>query len=183
MKEITPVRLQVDGEYAILYIGGERAANLPNATFRRTNMLEFHVSGTPAYRSYIDSITVAVGLDPLYETLRDTGSFTTRGIYFDVGSATIRPESTPTLVQLEETLTKHGELRVRIEGHTDSTGTDGYNMGLSIRRAEAVQHYLVSKGIAVNRLEIAGFGERVPLASNATREGRAMNRRVEFIVR
>ncbi len=71
-------------------------------------------------------------------------------------------------------------LRIRITGHTDSIGTEAYNMGLSIRRAESVKRYLESKGIAKNRLETLGLGESQPLNDNATAAKRALNRRVEF---
>ena len=65
-------------------------------------------------------------------------------------------------------------------GHTDSIGTDAYNMKLSLRRAEAVKNYLVSEGISAKRIKVEGFGEANPVASNATAEGRAQNRRVEL---
>ena len=65
-------------------------------------------------------------------------------------------------------------------GYTDSIGTEQYNLGLSQRRANAVKEYLVSKGIAANRIYTEGKGEADPIASNATREGRAQNRRVEI---
>jgi OOP family OmpA-OmpF porin len=74
------------------------------------------------------------------------------------------------------------DVRVRVEGHTDSTGDAKYNLGLSYRRAESVKNYLVSKGIDANRLSVVGFGEDKPLVSNKTRAGRAVNRRVEFKV-
>jgi outer membrane protein OmpA-like peptidoglycan-associated protein len=74
-------------------------------------------------------------------------------------------------------------LRASLEGHTDSVGSDAYNLKLSKRRAEAVRDYLVSKGIAASRLTTEGYGESKPVASNDTAEGRAQNRRVEIIAR
>lgn len=183
MKGIVPIRLQVDGEYAILYVGSERAANIPNAAFKRTKMLEFHFTANQNYRSYLDSITVAVGLDPLYETLRETGSFTTRGIYFDSDSDRLQPESTPTLLQLENALTRHADLRIRIEGHTDSSGDDAHNLDLSERRAKAVVNYLTGRGIDASRLESKGLGESAPVADNESAAGRAQNRRVVIVLR
>jgi len=179
--KMTPVRFQADGEYAILYVGAERAANMPNAKFPRSSSIEFHVNANANYRSYIGEITVAVGVDDMYDALTRTGAFTTRGIYFDVGSHAIRPESTPTLIEIEETLKQHPELRVRIEGHTDSTGEDADNLRLSARRAQAVVDHLVAQGIPAARLEPAGKGEGVPVADNATPAGRQQNRRVVVV--
>ena len=73
-------------------------------------------------------------------------------------------------------------LKVQVEGHTDSVGTDAYNDGLSQRRSQAVVEYLVSKGIARDRLAAVGLGESKPIASNDTAKGRAMNRRTEFVI-
>jgi OOP family OmpA-OmpF porin len=70
--------------------------------------------------------------------------------------------------------------RVSVDGHTDATGPEAYNQGLSERRARAVRDYLVSKGVPGARLQAVGYGEANPIASNATREGRALNRRVEL---
>ena len=79
-------------------------------------------------------------------------------------------------------LVQHPELRIRIEGHTDSEGEDAYNQQLSEQRATAVRSYLVEKyGVAAQRLETAGLGESKPVADNATPEGRQQNRRVELV--
>ena len=71
---------------------------------------------------------------------------------------------------------------VEVAGHTDSTGAEEYNQGLSERRANSVKDYLVSKGVQAQRLQAKGYGESMPVASNDTKEGRAENRRVELIV-
>ncbi len=75
---------------------------------------------------------------------------------------------------------KNPDLRVEIDGHTDSTGTAAYNMALSEKRAEAIKDHLVTRGINPERLTTKGFGFTKPAASNDTKEGRAQNRRVEF---
>ena len=79
------------------------------------------------------------------------------------------------------TLKDWGDVKVEVAGHTDSVGTEEYNMGLSLRRAEAVRQYLVGKGIAADRLIVRGYGESRPVADNATAEGRFQNRRVELV--
>jgi OOP family OmpA-OmpF porin len=70
--------------------------------------------------------------------------------------------------------------RVRVEGHTDSYGSDAYNQKLSERRAASVEKYMIKKGVPADKIHSVGHGERKPIADNATKEGRAKNRRVEF---
>jgi outer membrane protein OmpA-like peptidoglycan-associated protein len=106
----------------------------------------------------------------------------THGILFDVGSATIRPESTPTLTDIGRTLQQHATLRLRIEGHTDDTGTPEGNQTLSQQRAESVRAFLMAEyGVPADRLEAVGMGQTVPAAPNDTEEGRQTNRRVELV--
>jgi len=99
---------------------------------------------------------------------------------FDFDKATIRPEYYKYLDDVVTVINNNPNLDVEIQGHTCSIGTEAYNQGLSERRARSVKKYLVSKGIAASRLTTVGFGETKPAVSNATREGRAKNRRVEF---
>jgi len=101
-------------------------------------------------------------------------------INFDFDSAAIREDSRSKLARVINTLKENPGIRVRIEGHADSTGPADYNQGLSLRRAEAVRKYLVDRGISITRLSVDGKGEAEPLVSNDTRAGRAVNRRVEF---
>ena len=104
------------------------------------------------------------------------------GINFEFDSAKISKDSESILNRAVATLRENPTIKVRIEGHTDSIGSEGYNLKLSQRRANAVRDYLVSKGIASERLEALGKGEAFPIVSNKTREARSQNRRVEFIV-
>lgn len=100
-------------------------------------------------------------------------------VLFDFDRATIRPDAAPILEPLLEMLQADPGMRIDIEGHTDWIGSDAYNQGLSQRRAEAVVNWLVSRGIARERISAAGRGESEPVASNATAAGRQLNRRVE----
>lgn len=177
-KRMHAVRFQYDGDYALLYIEHERAGNVPKANFEFTNAIEFHVAANPRGLAYLTNFVVAVGLDDLYSALKDKGEFTTRGIYFATASHEIRPESTPTLEKIQETLAKHPELAVTIEGHTDDRGEEKYNRELSERRARAVVDYLVASGIKTERLKSTGLGEGKPVADNGTAAGRQENRRV-----
>jgi outer membrane protein OmpA-like peptidoglycan-associated protein len=104
------------------------------------------------------------------------------GIQFDLGKATIRPASFPTLDEAVGTLKEYPALRVRVSGHTDSTGNDNRNLELSKARAQAVADYFVSKGIEASRIETVGEGSSRPIADNATLAGRTQNRRIEFQV-
>ena len=103
-----------------------------------------------------------------------------RGINFDFDKSNIKPEFIPVLDEAVEILKATPDTNVIIEGHTDWTGTEKYNQGLSERRAVSVCKYMVEKGISQNRLDTTGYGETNPIADNHTRDGRSMNRRVEF---
>lgn len=105
-----------------------------------------------------------------------------RGVNFDFDRELIRPDSQPLLNAAIRILRENPDVRITIEGHTDSLGTEAYNEALSIRRAEAVFGYLAEGGIDRNRMQIVGYGESRPLTSNETAEGRAENRRVELRV-
>ncbi len=102
------------------------------------------------------------------------------GVNFALDSAELTPESYAILNRVASELKEWPEVRVEVGGHTDWTGTDGYNMDLSQRRSESVRSYLVSKGIDSSRLKAKGYGETQPVATNDTGAGRAKNRRVEL---
>jgi outer membrane protein OmpA-like peptidoglycan-associated protein len=111
-----------------------------------------------------------------------------RGINFDFDKSNIKPEFRPVLDEAAQILKDNPSIRVTIEGHCDSIGTDAYNQRLSERRANSVRRYLVDRGVETGRLETVGKGEREPIAPNTTPEGRdnpegrAMNRRAELKV-
>lgn len=113
----------------------------------------------------------------------DTGLLRTVSIMFEFNKATLLPASSEILDVLGSVLTKYPEVRIEVAGYTDSSGPDEYNLHLSQSRAEAVREYLVRTfSIDPGRLTARGFGEARPIADNATPTGRAMNRRVEFVV-
>ncbi|MBI2890805.1 MAG: OmpA family protein [Nitrospirae bacterium] len=103
-------------------------------------------------------------------------------IHFETGRAIIKPVSYPVLDEIAGTLLENLDVNVRVEGHTDDRGKLEVNVGLSQDRAESVVDYLVNKGIERSRLTAVGLGPQRPIADNATAEGRAKNRRVEFII-
>lgn len=104
------------------------------------------------------------------------------GTNFDFNKATLRADAITKLDNAAKVMNDNPSIKVNIEGHTDSVGSDAYNQGLSERRSSAVVSYLVSKGIDGSRLMSAGYGESRPVASNDTDEGRAQNRRVDLTV-
>ena len=183
VKKPLAVKLQVDKEYAIMYVDQVRAAQVPTANFARTRAVEFQLGGNLRLPSYISDVVVAVGLDELYDALTTKGEATTRGILFDTGSDRLRPESNRTLADLLAALTRGATLNVDIEGHTDAVGEAASNQQLSERRANAVARYLTDRGIATSRLRAIGRGESVAVGSNDTEEGRQSNRRVVIKVR
>ncbi|MCC6806786.1 MAG: OmpA family protein [Deltaproteobacteria bacterium] len=104
-------------------------------------------------------------------------------VYFKLDSDEIDPVSFPLLDKVAEVMVKTPRLRlVRVEGHTDNVGSDKYNKKLSDRRSRSVMRYLVKQGVAANRLIHHGYGEKKPKMSNMTSKGRAVNRRVEFVI-
>ncbi|MBS0249139.1 MAG: OmpA family protein, partial [Proteobacteria bacterium] len=123
----------------------------------------------------VDAAAMAKGLG-------DKGHIALYGIYFDTDKATIKPESAPTLAEMAKLLNGQPALNVYIVGHTDNQGSYEHNMTLSRQRAEAVAaalaaHYKIARG----RMKTAGLGFLSPVGSNATEEGRALNRRVELV--
>jgi outer membrane protein OmpA-like peptidoglycan-associated protein len=103
------------------------------------------------------------------------------GVNFDFDKATLRQEDIAIINRDVASLDKWGNVNIEVVGHTDSRGSDEYNLNLSQQRAEAVRTYLISKGIAEDRLSAKGYGESQPIAGNATDEDRFKNRRVELI--
>ena len=182
----TPVsiRIAVDGDYLKLYANEKRALNVPNAKLGRSNRIYVYLNGWSAEQPrMIANVRVNAGGRELYDALSADGRVATQGILFDTGSDRIKPESTPTLAEIADMLTKHADLKLTIEGHTDNVGNPAANRTLSEQRAAAVKTYLVSKGIDAARIETAGLGDTKPAAPNTTPEGRQQNRRVELVKR
>ena len=104
-------------------------------------------------------------------------------VYFDVNKATLKPESYTVLDAVATVLSSYPNLSlIEIQGHTDSDGSNSFNLRLSQQRAESVRDYLVSRGVDIGRLLPRGYGEERPIVENDTDEGKATNRRVEFII-
>ncbi len=133
---------------------------------------------TPPFVKRSDTFEVYIPMKPLVYHK----PYVLRNIYYDFDKWTLKPESYPVLDSLVKLLKENPQLKVEIRSHTDSIGSEEYNLWLSQKRAESVVRYLVSKGISPDRLIAKGYGEKYPIASNATPEGRAKNRRTEFVI-
>jgi outer membrane protein OmpA-like peptidoglycan-associated protein len=105
----------------------------------------------------------------------------THGINFDIDKATIRPESMGTLNMIVQVMTSNPTIKFEVDGHTDNSGTSAHNATLSQQRADAVKQELVKLGIDQGRLTTKGFGDTKPISDNNSPEGKANNRRVEFV--
>ena len=123
--------------------------------------------------------TAGTGVD----VIRDGDNLLLRmpsGITFAYDRADVQPQFQPTLNEVASVLAQYPKTYIDVYGHTDSDGTDAYNQTLSERRAQSVADYLVRQGVQSARIATRGFGETQPIASNATEEGKAANRRVEI---
>ncbi|MCX7879294.1 MAG: OmpA family protein [Ignavibacteria bacterium] len=124
----------------------------------------------------------AEGFYDTSEMWKDEGESFVRPIFFDFDKWEIKPESYPIIEEIVDQMFARPKLRLEIQGHTDNIGTVEYNQALSERRAKAVYDALVSRGVEPKRLRWRGFGMSQPIATNETEEGRAKNRRTQFVI-
>ena len=164
-----------------VYVDEKRVANIPNITEKPAKVKFFARGSEDNSAFHIRNIRIAKGAVPLYDKLLTDGKIITHGITFDVGKATIKPQSMGTINEIFSILQKYPDLRFSVEGHTDNTGNASGNQTLSEARAKAVCDKLQQMGIATTRLTAKGHGMSKPMDSNETAEGRAKNRRVEFV--
>ena len=162
-----------------VYFNGIRVANVPNVLAPPGWLLFQLTNGNGD--TYITNLRIAKGAVPLYDRMMSDGKFITYGITFDVGKATIKPESMGEINRIVQLMNENPTLKFSVEGHTDSTGNAASNQTLSEQRSQAIVDKLVELGIAKDRLTAVGKGQNSPIADNTTDEGRAKNRRVEFV--
>ena len=147
--------------------------------------LKFHLSGFKEEgkeRLFMSNIKVAEGGEDLRRKLMNEGKISTNGILFDSGSANIQPQSLGIIRQISQVLMQDENIKLNIIGHTDSDGTEGVNLKLSKDRADAVKKVLIDiYKVSENRLKTDGKGESQPIGDNNTSDGKAQNRRVEFV--
>ena len=162
-----------------VYLNGSRIVNIPNCA--RPQYFTLQRSIWEDHRNLMTNVRLCKGAVPLYNRLITDGKIITYAITFDIGKANIKPESMTEINRIAQLMKDNGDLKFEVQGHTDNTGTVAGNQKLSEQRAQAIVNKLVEMGIAANRLSAKGMGQSAPLADNSTDEGRAKNRRVEFV--
>jgi len=191
LNKIIKIAIAVNDKRIRLYTNGIKIVDMPtsfDAGFRRYFFFNATTHGAAESKLnyfYISNVVIAeAGIDRRSQVLKDLmekGSFSTTAILFATNSDKIQASSNEIINQIAEALNESKELKLQIVGHTDNEGDDAKNLLLSKKRAEAVKAKLLSMGIAASRLATNGKGESQPIADNSTADGKAQNRRVEFI--
>ena len=162
-----------------LYFDGVRQINLPNVS--EVPGWFYLALGNGNDALYLTNFKICQGAVPLYDRLASEGKIVTYAITFDTGKATLKPEADVEINRIKGLMEQDPSLKFEVQGHCDNTGSDAVNDPLSQKRAEAIVARLVEMGIAKDRLSADGKGSHEPIADNSTEEGRAKNRRVEFV--
>jgi OOP family OmpA-OmpF porin len=163
------------------YINDTRLINIPHLSFEPSGITirALHSRNETPY--YIKNIRVAEGGIKYYDRFMQDGKIIANGIRFDVNKATLKPESMGIINEIANLMNEHPEINFCVEGHTDSDGDNDFNQTLSEQRAETVVNTLKKLGIDGSRMTSKGWGESKPVDTNTTAEGKANNRRVEFV--
>jgi outer membrane protein OmpA-like peptidoglycan-associated protein len=163
------------------YINETRLINIPHLPFNPMGISLYAYHGSDKNIFYVKNFRLAEGGVKYYDRFLQDGKIITNGIRFDVNKATLRPESMGVINEIAALMKDHPEINFSVEGHTDSDGDDNLNQTLSEQRAGTVVATLENLGIDSNRLTSKGWGESKPVDTNDTPEGKANNRRVEFV--
>ncbi len=163
------------------YINDTRLINIPHLEFDPMGITLYAYHASDQNKFYVKNFRLAEGGIKYYDRFLQDGKIVSNGIRFDTGKSTLRPESMGVINEIFKMLEDHPEVNVSVEGHTDSDGELDFNQTLSEARAKTVVNLLIAMGIDAGRLSSQGFGESQPLDANDTPEGKANNRRVEFV--
>ncbi len=166
-----------------VYMDDTRLVNIPHYEKSPTGFtLKGNGNGELEEMRFIKNVRIAKGGVKYYDRVLQDGKIIANGIRFDVNKTTLKPESMGPINKIYKLMTKKPNLKFSVEGHTDSDGDDASNQTLSEGRAKVVMEKLIEMGISKDRLSSKGWGESKPIAGNDTPEGKANNRRVEFVV-
>jgi outer membrane protein OmpA-like peptidoglycan-associated protein len=162
------------------FMNGERLVDVNQVAIAPTDHIMLDFAG---YRpNGLRQVRIAESAPDFSTVINASGKYVTHGINFDTDSDRLKPESSALLKQVAAALQKNPNLKLEIDGYTDSVGNGPHNLDLSKRRAQAVQSVLVAQfGVDAGRWSANGFGADQPIGSNDTPDGRAQNRRVEFL--
>lgn len=163
------------------YVDNVRALVVPHCDFTPVSVTFGGIGDQNVPITFKNVRIAGGGSQNMIGNIMTDGKFVTHGITFDVAKATLRPESMGVLNEIAKFLKENGAIHVEIDGYTDSDGDANSNVRLSDDRAGAVKTQLVAMGIDASRMSTKGFGSKNPIAPNNTPEGKAMNRRVEFV--
>ena len=177
------ISVSVNGTFVKGYVDNLRVINDPDGLDRPIARVGVYMNPSLGSSDNLmfTNFRLAEGGKSIKSALETDGKIITHGILFDTGKDIIKPESLPTLKSILAILSDDPGLNFSIEGHTDNQGNKAINQPLSEKRASAVMTWLIDKGIAAERLKTKGFGDTKPIDSNTPPEGRANNRRVEFV--
>ena len=163
------------------YMDETRLINIPRIDFDPTGITLYTYHARNDNLFYVKNVRIAEGGVKYYDRVMEDGKIVANGIRFDTGKSTLRPESMGVINEIYELMEKYPELSFSVEGHTDNVGGENSNLTLSAERAERVKNTLINMGISAERLTSKGLGESMPIDDNNLAEGRANNRRVEFV--
>jgi outer membrane protein OmpA-like peptidoglycan-associated protein len=163
------------------YMDETRLINIPRIDFdpKGISLYTYHARNDSHF--YVKNVRIAEGGVKYYDRVMQDGKIIASGIRFDTGKSTLKPESMGVINEIYELMEKNPDLKFSVEGHTDNVGDDASNMKLSSERAETVMPTLIDMRITAERLSSMGHGESKPMDDNNLPEGRANNRRVEFV--
>ncbi|MFA6582197.1 MAG: thrombospondin type 3 repeat-containing protein [Paludibacter sp.] len=185
--DVNGCALDTDGDGVADYL--DKCPNTPAAAFGKVGLdgcpIDTDGDGIADYLDKCPKISGTTSNNGCPEVKKEVKTLfkkALQGIQFETGKANIKPSSFNLLNQIANALILNPTYLIEVQGHTDNVGGDDYNMNLSNERAASVRAYLISKGVSEVKITSKGYGETTPLASNNTSAGKAMNRRVEFVV-
>lgn len=183
LEQVNHVIIWVQNRRLRIYHQGAKAFDMPTNIHAGTKFNRLRFSGWSTHSTpYVTNIKITTAAPDTRSKLITEGKLVSYGIYFDVNKDVVKAESFGTLSEIAKTLKENPSVKIKIIGYTDSDGDDAKNLDLSKRRSAAVKNALSAEfGVEGARIETDGKGESEPISPNTTAEGKAKNRRVEFI--